>query len=411
MKRIIAAFALLSAGAMPAGAEEKAAAATPSLQAMTLRNGALSGPGAGLILADLPSAQFILVGEDHGFADPPDIALALAKAARPYGVVNHVVEVGPLTDEWIERRLENGGPDALAEALKGRPLAVPFLAMREDAALADYFLKNAPRKRDVLWGVDQEFIGATLIWLEQLQSMAMTEEAKKLTADALSAERAAFGKGEFGAMFMFIATPETFSALRAAFSNNAAAAPVIAALDESAAIYRDYNAGKNYASNADRIGYIRREFLRQYGAAKGPAPRALFKMGAIHLGLGTTFLSTFDLGALTEGIAADNGLKVLRILVLPLAGRQTAIAPSADGPFKTTEMKSELTAGLLKAIGVDEASMAPDDYTVIDLIARRRSLEQKGLSALTAEQRFFVLGYDYLVTTKSARAATPLASE
>jgi hypothetical protein len=41
----------------------------------------------------------------------------------------------------------------------------------------------------------------------------------------------------------------------------------------------------------------------------------------------------------------------------------------------------------------------------------RRALEQKGLGALTDEQRFFVLGYDYLVTTKSARAATPLASK
>ncbi len=134
-------------------------------------------------------------------------------------------------------------------------------------------------------------------------------------------------------------------------------------------------------------------------------------MGAIHLGLGTTFLSTFDLGALTEGIAAENGLDVLRVLVLPLSGRQTAIAPSADGPFKTAEMKSELTAGLLKAIGVDEGAIAAEGYSVIPLEPVRRALEQQGLNGLTDEQRFFVLGYDYLVTTKSARAATPLAEK
>lgn len=406
MKTLSAALTLLVAGVASAAAQTAAAL---EIQAMRLDGGVLIGPGADLILADIPSAQFILVGEDHGFADPPEIALALAKAARPHGLVNHVVEIGPLTDEWTEATLGEGGPDALAKALQGRPLAIPFLGMREDAALADYFLKNAPRRRDVLWGVDQEFIGAALIWLERLEAIAKTDAARKLAADALAAERAAFAKGDFGAMFMFTSAPETFAAMRAAFAGDKDAMPVIDALDESAAIYRAYNAGKNYASNADRIAYIRREFLRQYGAAKGPAPRALFKLGAIHLGLGTTFLSTFDLGALTEGIAAESGLDVLRVLVLPLAGEQTSIAPSADGPFKTSKMKSELTAGLLKAIGVDESAIGDEGYAVIALEPVRRKLEQKGLNALTAELRFFVLGYDYLITTKSARAATPLS--
>lgn len=411
MRLLIAALALSIAGAAPAAAQDKTSAAAPPLHKMRLEGGVLTGPGADMMLGRLSSAQFILVGEDHGFADPPAIALALAKAARPYGLVNHVVEVGPLTDEWIEEKLRAGGPDALAAALKGRPLAVPFVGMREDAELADYFLKNAPRRRDVLWGVDQEFIGAPLIWLERLETLAATDDARKLAGDALASERAAFAKGDFGAMFMFVATPESFGAMRDAFAGDDEALSIVAALDESASIYRAYNAGKNYASNADRIAYIRREFLRQYGAAKGPAPRALFKMGAIHLGLGTTFLSTFDLGSLTEGVAAGNRLGVLRVLVLPLSGRQTAIAPSAEGPFKTSDMKSELTAGLLKAIGVDEAAIAAEGYTVIALEEVRRALEQKGLNALTDEQRFFVLGYDYLVTTKSARAATPLALE
>lgn len=399
-------FALLSVLLAGAG-QASAQALTP--YAMRLEAGVLTGPGADIILADLPSAQFVLIGEDHGFADPPEIALALAKAGRPYGLVNHVAEIGPLTDEWVEARLTDGGPDALAAALEGRPLAVPFLGMREDAALADYFLENAPRRRDVLWGVDQEFIGSTLVWLERLEALASSDAARALASGALAAERKAFASGDFGAMFMFTAKPETFTAMRSAFANVKAAAPIIKALDESAAIYRAYNEGRNYASNADRIAYIRREFLRQYETANGPAPRALFKMGAIHLGLGTTFLSTFDLGALTEGVAAENGLDVLRVLVLPLSGAQTTIAPSADGPFKTTEMKSELTADLLKAIGVDENAIPSDGYAVIPLEPARRALEQKGLGALTDEQRFFALGYDYLVTTKAARAATPLS--
>jgi hypothetical protein len=410
MKSIIVLLIAVSVGAIPAAAQTPQSAG-PAQFEMSLEDGELTGPGADFILGQIPGSQFILVGEDHGFADPPDIALALARAARPYGVVNHVVEIGPLTDEWAEEALKAGGPDGLAAALKGRPLAIPFLGMREDATLADYFVKNAPRRQDALWGVDQEFIGATLIWIERLEALARTDPARKLAADALAAERAAFAKGDFDAMFMFTAAPETFVAMRSAFAGDARANLIINTLDESAAIYRAYDAGKNYASNADRVAYIRREFLRQYGAAKGPAPRALLKMGAIHLGLGSTFLSTFDLGALTEGIAAENGLGVLRVLILPLAGKQTAIRPSADGPFKTSDMKSDLTAGLLKAIGVDEAGVATEGYSVIPLEPVRRALEQKGLDALTSELRFFVLGYDYLITTKSGRAATPLTSE
>jgi hypothetical protein len=84
MKRLIAVCAVLTIGALPVSAQETVApAAAPALHAMRFENGALNGPGADLILADVPPAQFILVGEDHDFADPPEIALALAKAARP----------------------------------------------------------------------------------------------------------------------------------------------------------------------------------------------------------------------------------------------------------------------------------------------------------------------------------------
>ena len=72
------------------------AEAEPPVVTMALENGALTGPGAALLLDRLPTAQFIQVGEDHGFADSPEIALALAKASRKYGVVNHVIEEGPI---------------------------------------------------------------------------------------------------------------------------------------------------------------------------------------------------------------------------------------------------------------------------------------------------------------------------
>ncbi len=404
MRYSISALAVGVAFAMTA-----TAGASPAHYQMRLESGALEGPGAELITDRLATAQFILVGEDHGFADSPEIALALAKEARPFGVVNHVLEVGPLTGDWVVEILKAGGQDALGAAFAGRPLAAPFVNLKEDAALADYFVSNAPRKRRVLWGVDQEFIASPLIWFERLAAVAPTEAVREEFAKLLADERSAFASGDFGSTVMSKADDALFSEWRAEFAKDDEAQIIIRALEESAAIYREYNTGANYASNADRIAMIRRQFLERYSSAKGPAPRALFKMGANHLALGATTLSTFDLGSLTEGIAAGNGLSVLRILVLPLAGEQTRIAPSAESAFATELVHSDEAAGLLKAIGLMEEEIPDVGFSVIPLEPIRRALEQKGLSALSPDERLYILGFDFFVTTKSARAATPFA--
>lgn len=386
-------------------------AETPGrLPYMRLEDGALIGEGAELLRAGLPSAQFILIGEDHGFADPPEIALALAREARAFGVNRHVLETGPLTGEVLAGVLETGGPDELGAALAGRPLAMPFVNMAEDAALADYFVDAAGAVIDPLWGVDQEFIGSPLLHLETLASRAAAPEQASLAHKWLDAETAAFASGNMGALMLISAKPEDYAELRAAFGGDAAALDILDALEESAGIYGLYFSGANYASNATRIGLMRRQFLAAYQASGSEAPRALFKFGAIHLGRGTTPLNTFDLGSLTEGLAAANGLDVLRIAIWPLEGQQTNTNPSADGFFTVTDYRSASIAALLSAAGISEAEIPQDGYAVIALEDIRSRLEQKSMDDLPAEERFLVLGYDYLVTTRGARPATPLAN-
>ena len=355
----------------------------PETFAMTLADGKLSGPGADLILARLPKAQFILLGEDHGFADSPRLALALARAARKYGVTHHVAEIGPLSDEWAGAILKEEGVDGLAKALEGRPLALPFLTMREDAELAAYFVKNAPRRGDAFWGVDQEFIGSPLIHLEALLHLAPDDKATALAEALLTDEREAFASGSQEVLFLFTATPETFSDLRAAFAGVKPALKVIDALEDSSAIYRAFNTGKNFASNTDRIDLIRRQFLDAYSKAPEEAPRVLFKMGAIHLGRGTTFLNTFDLGSLTEGMAAANGLEVLRIAYWPLKGRVTQITPFSDSAFQTVDYAPKKLTEDFGSFGLMPDMVAEQGFTVVPLRPVRRALEQKGLAGLS----------------------------
>jgi len=380
-----------------------------SFEQMSLENGALAGPGAKLLLDRLPSAQFILVGEDHGFADSPEIALALAKASRPYGVVYHVLEEGPLITEWAQDRLRQGGVDALSAALKGRPLSLAFLSKAEDAALAEYFVANAPRGKGALWGVDQEFIVSTLVHFENLLSQAKSDKARQLVQGLLEAEREAVADANFNAVFLSTADSVRFEELRSLYKNAPNALRIIDGLEDSAKIYQSFNAGQNFDSNTDRIALMRRQFLSKYLAQKKNSPRALFKFGATHLGKGTTTLNTFDHGSLTEGVAAANGLEALRILILPLAGKHLTFAPSPNGLMNTVDYRSDEAALLLDSIGVSYPDIPDSGYAVIELEPARRRLGAKGLDALTPETRFYILGYDFLITTRGARPATMIA--
>ncbi len=404
IRTILAALAAVISA--PVAAQETEATGAATVSPMAVTEAGLEGPGAALILERLPDAQFILVGEDHGFAGSPQITRALAEAARDGGVLHHVVETGPFTADWVSGVLKRDGVDGLAAALEGRPLAVPFLNMQEDADLAASILKNGGD----LWGIDQEFIGSALLHLQTLLDRARGDTAKARLAQLLSNEQEAFATGNQGAMFMFIVTPEIFAELETFFTRDKTSLALIEALRESADVYQAFARGENYISNVDRVALIRRQFLDAYGSARGRAPRAIFKMGANHVGLGATFLNTFDIGSLVEGVAAANGRSVLRIVIYPLAGETTQIMPSADGFFKTVEYSGEDVSELLELAGLTAEDIPQQDWAVIGLEPLRRSLGQKKINSLSPESKFMLLGYDFLVTTRGAKAATPLAN-
>lgn len=402
MKNLLLALALSVAAVAQAHAQDTA----PMPPVMMIENGALVGDGADLLNAKLENTQFILIGEEHGFADAPVISKALATSAWRYGLRHHVVEAGPIATEWAVDALRSDGVDGLGAALDGRPLALPFLNMREDAELAQYFLDN----RGKLWGIDQEFIGSSVLHLERLEELARNDDARTMAGGLLEAERTAFSTGAQDRMFLFAANDETFSGLETAFANQPEALSIVTALRESASIYQAYASGRNFKSNTDRIELMKAQFMEHYHGSRKRAPRALFKMGAIHLGRGTTFLNTFDIGSLTEGVAASNDMEVMRLLINPLEGEQTQIRPSPDGFFTTIAYESEDVAGVLGMVGIDTDDIPIDGWALIDLAPLRFQLGQKGLNALPNEARFMILGYDYLVTTRGAKAATPLAN-
>src|SRR5689334_12648105 len=84
------------------------ALAAPQTYTLEVHGTELGGTGAELLKNEIEKAQFILYGEDHGFADSPIVLRAIAKMARPIGFTHLVIEVGPLSTAMLTRTLSNG---------------------------------------------------------------------------------------------------------------------------------------------------------------------------------------------------------------------------------------------------------------------------------------------------------------
>ena len=379
------------------------------LTAMAVEFGAdgLSGPGADVLRNDLERAQFVSIGEDHGFADAPALVAAFAAEGAHLGFDYYAVEVGPYSSRWLTAILSDGGVDALGEALTGQTLAVPFLGMREEAEVASAFIA-----RGKLWGFDQEFIGSPLIHFAELEEGA-SDEARALLAELLASEREAFSTGNQGAVFFMAGKPEQWAALREAFADDRAKLARLDAMERSANIYRYYIQGRGLDNNLDRVDLIRESFLAAYHEAEtrdGIPPKVILKAGSTHAGRSTSAMATFDLGSLVEGMAAANGMEALHIAYLPLGGEQIAVFPSPEGSYTVKGVDSEKLRAMLEQAGVDLAPIdAGEGHFLIAMEPVKRALRNKGLQALDPMTRFTVLGYDYLITTAKGRPATPLA--
>lgn len=366
----------------------------------------LQGQGGELLKTELADAQFIALGEDHGFAGAALFGQAIANDARPFGLQYHVVEVGPVSTEWFINEFAKGGMDAIAKSHVNIGRAIPFISNFEDAELAADFLDgDGPMK---LWGVDQEFIGAPLILLESLARLANSDNDSAVVNRWLDAERLAFSAGNLDSGMLISASHEDFTRLKSLYPDNIAAQSIIDAMAHSAEIYRYYSDKKYYANNQSRVLTMRSLFLKNYHAAPENAPRVLLKLGLYHLGRGTTPTLMYDLGSLLPGIAAAEQLNSLHIAYMPISGRQSVYSPSAENGAKVKDYEDDSVAVLMAAAGIEPELVGKSGHYVIPLEPLRHVITGKKLRELPKVARFIVQGFDYLVTTRDEAPASKI---
>lgn len=385
------------------------ASATPQIYSLSVApNGGLAGTGAEIIRKELPNAQFILYGEDHGFADSPIVLRAIAREARPFGFKYHVVEVGPLSTRMIRETLTRDGQDGLHKLVHEVPLGIPFLSLKDDAALASDFLGQDAKGMPYLWGVDQEFIGSPVFHLKRLVAIAPSDAARASAAKLLAEEQEAAATAAQQNFLLSRYKDADFDALAILFKGVSEAETIIAELKESAAVYQLWMGGHNYENNARRARLLARNFLTDYRAAAEREPKVVFKMGLEHVALGTTTINTIDLGTLATEMARTNGKTALRIAFLPAGGHNIAFAPKPGNPTTVETYDSPESKDLFAAIGLDTASLSKDGWTLIPLEPIRQSLDTQGIEKLKPFARFVLLGYDYVITTPDAKAGVSL---
>jgi hypothetical protein len=403
--RAVATFLFVWLGALFPGSMK---AAPPEVFPLDLKDGKLSGAGADLIRAELPKAQFILWGEDHGFADSPIVLRAIAREARPFGFKRHVVEVGPLSTEMIADTLARDGLPGLHKLVHEVPFGIPFLSLKDDAELASDFLGHDEKGAPYLEGIDQEFIGSPPFQLQRLKAIATNARARAAAEKLLEEESKAAASAAQDKFLLARFHGADFDALAAQFQGIAEAERIIAELKESAAIYQLWMSGRNYENNARRARLLTKNFLAAYAKVADPRAKFVFKMGLEHVAQGTTTVNTVDVGTLATSIARTNDRTAFRIAFLPMGGHDLAFTPKPGNPTTITSYDSPEAKEFFAAIGLEAAALPKEGWAVVPLEPIRQAIDNKGLDALKPFARFLLLGYDYVVTTPDAKAGISL---
>jgi len=246
----------------------------------------------------------------------------------------------------METALRAGGVKGLERLLyPDQPLALPFFHWREETEAAQRLLSLGPD--NVLWGVDQAFIGAANLHLRQIE-----DNASNLAARATAAELVAESQGKLD--FLGKVDVARLRTLRAQLvdQRDEPLAKLADGLIQSAILYQPFVSGSGltvWASNDQREELIKRNFMTYYRnatAKQGKGPRVFLKMGATHLSGGISMTGIKSFGGFLDALAVMEGERSFSLLALCGPGSQNAqiFGPAGDCTAKFTEMFGDLGA-------------------------------------------------------------------
>ena len=131
----------------------------------------------------------------------------------------------------------------------------------------------------------------------------------------------------------------------------------------------------------------------------------MLKFGYNHMIRGANYVNIFDVGAMTDEVAALDGGRAFHILILPGPGsRQATLGPGRSFVPVSSDEFDEFQAGERRLTRVLSNANATG-HEVIDLRALR-PLAMRGLEGWNPDVVRTIHGYDAAVIWKGARASS-----
>ena len=371
-----------------------------------------AGRGWDWLVREARDARFTLIGEEHGVAETAQLSAALFNALRASGYGRLAIELSPIIAQDIEAAARTNGLQGILDFFALPNTWSPFY-LREEAQFLATAVKAVPRGDPVLWGLDREIFSDRYL-ISKLEAK-VPRAARETFARLREASTTAWARNQqnpsSGVLFTTSNDPAVVSAVRAAWPNpDRESDTILRTLEESLAISTAARTSGGWAYSQRRAQWNRNnlaERLREEQGS-GASPKVMLKFGYNHMIRGPNYVNTFDLGAMTDEVAALDGGRAFHILVLPGPGSRQAVLGSGRSmvPVSSDEY-DEFQAGDQRLTRMlPNASAA--GHEVIDLRALR-PLSMRGLESWNPDVVRTIHGFDAAVIWKGAHASSAVA--
>jgi hypothetical protein len=368
-----------------------------------------AGRGWDWLVQQARNARFTLIGEEHGVAETAQLSAALFRALRGSGYSRMAIELSPIIAQDIEAAARRNGLRGILDFFAA-PESWSPMYLREEAQFLAAVVDAAPKNERVLWGFDREIFSDRYLISRLEPRVPQRARASYIRLKEASTGSAARREKNPGAEppFLFAQAPAIVSAVRAAWpSPDRESDTILRTLEESLAINAVARTGTAWDSSERRAQWMRSNLAARLNdeGRRGSSPKVMLKAGYNHMIRGPNYVNIFDVGSMTDEVAALSGAHAFHIILLPGPGsHQAVLGPGRSFVAVSSDEFDEFKAGdqrLTRVLSNADAT----GHEVIDLRALR-PLAMRGLESWNADVVRTIHGYDAAVIWKGAHASS-----
>jgi hypothetical protein len=381
--------------------------------AISVQDGKLAGPSADVLRVALAEAQFVALGEDHGIRQIPEFAAALCAELVPHGFHHMGLEIGTYVAAELEKMARSAdGAKQLADFEKKYPETIAFYNWQEEFAMLQKCESGASPGHMTIWGLDQEFMGATGFLADKILATNPGPDAKAsieaLLKETNEARVAAAKSGNPGDLFMMAAKQEELDHVRDLLKKQGKpeAQKLFDVFLASREVYQKNMSSDYYKSNRQRALLMKKNFSEPFAASSqsdGVLPKVFFKFGAYHMFRGINPLHSSELGNLISEAAEANQFKSVHILIAGVKGEQLHFVgigkPAEAAPL---DLAGDKDSPFLFFKPLFDTQVE-NSWTLYDLRALRDSFSKYG--KIDPELERVIFGYDFVVFIPDPKAS------